>query len=245
MQMINQHPSFSKLTRFNKRMEASYDKSVADTYRRNDQRDITTPASRQVISHLKYLSRLYPEKINVLDVGCGTGRFFHALENVNELTGIDLSEPMLISAKNPVNGDQLDVEDIKLLRSDYLSADLPQQSFDLIYAIGVFGHPAPINKQVLDHFYRHLAPGGSLFFTIANRDDSKFKKMLRKGRLRLFTESIYDFLPNKIQGFLNTRWQQFFVSQKEMDDIFETSQFQQYCTWPMVSRFIACEARKP
>lgn len=234
----------SHRSNLNKRFEESYDEQAANTYREHDARDIRTPASRQVIEHLRQLSAQFPDKINVLDIGCGTGRFFHALYNVDELTGIDLSAPMLAAAKKPVNEDRLDIGKIKLIHGDYLSAKLPQQGFDLIYAIGVFGHPAPITKEVLDHFYKHLAPGGSLFFTIADPNDESYHRAFHKSLARRLVERSFRFLPSNVQAYFNERWQRYFISQTEMETLFEDSQFRCYRTWPMVSRFIACEAMK-
>lgn len=244
MQLINNRSSFQFGSDLSKKLQSDYDSEAANNYRNADARDIKTPASREVIAHLRNLSRQFEHKTNVLDVGCGTGRFFHALENVKELTGLDLSEPMLLAAKKPVKQEQLDVESIKLVHSDFLTADLPQQGFDLIYAVGVFGHPAPIDKQVLDRFYRHLAPGGCLFFTIANKHDSNYERMFLKSSSRRFVESFFRFLPHPLQVFLNQRWQNHFVSQLEMEALFKSSQFSMFRTWPMVSRFIACEALK-
>src|SRR5688500_19198267 len=43
--------------------------------------------------------------IDVLDLGCGTGRYFWGLRNVNTLTGLDASAPMLLEAKTPTHAE--------------------------------------------------------------------------------------------------------------------------------------------
>lgn len=245
MKVLTEHPPKVDRAAINRRMQGGYNLETAYIYRLNDERDIATPASLEVISHIKRLCGLFEHKINALDVGCGTGRFFHALRGVDELTGIDLSKDMLSAAKNPIHGSKLDVNNIKLAQGDFVSADLPRNGYDLIYSIGVFGHPAPIDKATLDKFYTHLAPGGRLFFTIANQDDSKFQCMFEKSQKRKAVEAIARYLPSSLRSRIESRWQNFFVSQVEMEHMLDESLFTYFRTWPMVNRFIACEAVKP
>ena len=244
MKALTEHTPMIKRNVINRRLKAGYNLETAYIYRLNDERDVTTPASREVIAHLNHLCSQFEHKINALDVGCGTGRFFHALRGVDELTGIDLSKDMLSAAKNPIHGTMLDIQNIKLIQGDFISAQLPRNGYDLIYAIGVFGHPAPIDKLTLDSFYSHLAPGGKLFFTIANKDDPKFKTMLEKSQKQKAVDAIAQYLPEKLRLRIESRWQNFFRSQVEMEHMLEESLFTYFRTWPMVNRFIACEAIK-
>lgn len=244
MNVLSKLPTKIERVAINRRVQADYNLETAYIYRMNDERDIATPASREVISHLEYLCGLFEHRINALDVGCGTGRFFHALRGVDELTGIDLSKEMLSTAENPIYANKLDAQDIKLIHGDFVTEKLPRNGYDLIYSVGVFGHPAPIDKDTLDKFYTHLAPGGRLFFTIANKDDPKFQCMFKKSRKRKLLEAVARILPEQARARIESRWHNFFISQVEMENMLQDSLFTCFRTWPMVNRFIACEAIK-
>ena len=45
----------------------------------------------------------FDHPIDVLDLGCGTGRYFWGLRNVTTLTGLDASAPMLEEARHPIH----------------------------------------------------------------------------------------------------------------------------------------------
>jgi len=48
--------------------------------------------------------------IDIRDLGCGTGRYFHALRHVRRLVGIDVAQPMLDEARHPVGSPALRAE---------------------------------------------------------------------------------------------------------------------------------------
>src|SRR4051812_13209243 len=75
---------------------------VTAQYRRDDELEVTTENHCRLGRLLRRICRSFPPGIAVLDVGCGTGRYFHCLENVAHLTGVDISENMLAAARNPV-----------------------------------------------------------------------------------------------------------------------------------------------
>lgn len=230
---------------FNRKIQKDYNEEVAKIYRQHDASDICRPACVQVISRLQSLSAQFPHRINALDVGCGTGRFFHALKNVRELTGLDLSASMLNAARNPIYADKLDIEIIRLIWANYSTSNLTENHFDLIYSVGVYGLSAPITVEVLNHFHRNLADGGKLMFTIADKNDEKYKHLLYKSPLRKMIEKIQPVLPNFVKNYLMTRWQYNVISQNELLELFKQSQFDDYYAWPMRNAFICCEASKP
>src|SRR3954452_23107439 len=82
-------------------VKASY-REVAAKYRRDDEIEVTTEHHRHLRGILTTVSSSFGRPINVLDVGCGTGRYFYCLKNAHSLLGLDLSEEMLKIAEHPV-----------------------------------------------------------------------------------------------------------------------------------------------
>src|SRR5262249_55459762 len=117
-----------------------------------------------------HLCRSFPHPITVLDVGCGTGRYFHCLKNVSLLTGIDISEQMLAAAANPVRQQEITVAETVLMRENAYLVSFPASSFDLIYSLGTFGHGCPVTVHIANRFYDWLKPGGILFFDVVDFD---------------------------------------------------------------------------
>jgi len=100
--------------------------------------------------------------IDVLDLGCGTGRYFHALRHLHRLVGIDVSRPMLDEARHPIGAPQIPVE---LIEGDFLTHDFGAETFDLIYSIGVLAEHSPFDEAVASRVFRWLRPGGRFAFT--------------------------------------------------------------------------------
>lgn len=241
------HPFITKfnLSRLNRKTIMSYSAKAAEHYRACDQRDVRTPASREVIRNFQRICGSFSQRINVLDVGCGSGRFFHALSGVKELTGLDISRNMLEVAKHPLKGGELDVQKLKLVEGDCFSILLPTNSFDFIYAIGVFGHPIPLDTRVINKLYELLAPGGTLFLTAANADDEAYQAAFKKSMKRRVIEWVSPLLGRKLQSMLSARWAVFFRSESELQQMMADSKFEDFEIWKMVNRFIAIEAHKP
>ena len=97
----------------------------------------------------------------------------------------------------------------------------------------------------LNHFHKNLADGGKLMFTIANKDDEKYKPLLFKSPQRKMIEKIQPMFPDLVNNYLITRWQYNFISQNELLELFKQSQFDDYNAWPMSNAFICFEASKP
>ena len=244
MHISTQTHTWEKPSVFNKRMQASYNPDIAIQYRQNDKRDIQTPASKQVISTLSKICKHYTNKTYVGDIGCGSGRFFHALSHVNKLIGLDISPDMLSVAAHPVNEAQMDVEQIKLIQGDCFTIRLPTARFDIIYSVGVFGNPAPLNVGIINKLYSLLAPGGTLFFTIADMTDPKYKQLFQKSPIRKCLEFCYPIIPPIVKNRLRARWQHYFLKPAQLNQLMTESDFDHFNSWKMVNRFYACKAIK-
>ena len=81
--------------------EHGYDRG-ASQYRRDDEIEARTENHQRLGGNLRRICRSFPDPVRVLEIGCGTGRYFHWLENVDLLVGVDLSAEMLREAERPL-----------------------------------------------------------------------------------------------------------------------------------------------
>ena len=138
----------------------------------------------------------YHKKINILDVACGTGRYFHRLRNVNTLHGVDFSIHMLEKAKHPTRIEDVhwwkNQEKVKLFcntADDFCKNSAAKDKihkYDFIYSIGAiaeYGYPEGItaSRALFNNMTKSLNKGGTLLFTVheQNFTTEKIKKYLR------------------------------------------------------------------
>ena len=107
-----------------------------------------------------------PVGAQILDVGCGAGeptaRYF--VDRGDTVTGIDLSERMLMLARRQV-------PEATFQRMDMRDLAFPSVSFDAITAVyAVFHLPRVDHAALFAGFARVLKPGGKLLLTLATRE---------------------------------------------------------------------------
>lgn len=93
--------------------------------------------------------------IELLDIGCGTGKDLLYLKNKFNCTGIDVNKEMLDVAKKEVKG-------VKFLRGNMQSIKL-NKKFDIILSLGsVIGYAKTYSnlEKAIRNISRHLKPGG-------------------------------------------------------------------------------------
>src|SRR3954453_15481500 len=93
-------------------IRASY-REVTPKYREDDEIEVKTENHQHLERTLGEISSSFGRPIVVLDAGCGTGRYFHCIRNVQRLVGIDVSPDMLKAAESPVRASQIDTSDIE------------------------------------------------------------------------------------------------------------------------------------
>jgi SAM-dependent methyltransferase len=158
------------MSRWAKRAEALYDEPYARRYRLHDDEFDASEPCRHFAGWLAAVCTKFKTPIDVLDLGCGTGRYFWALTGVRELVGLDASASMLAEARHPYNGHRISARRTTLVHADLFGHDFPDGRFDLVYSIGVLAEHVPLDAAVVDQVRRWLTPGGRFAFTTVHPD---------------------------------------------------------------------------
>jgi len=199
------------------------DRDSSVQYRESDEIEVLSDNHKHFCHRLSEISLSLGEHITALDLGCGTGRYFHCLANVKKLTGVDVSLEMLKQALCPVRGDAITISRIDLICANVLNLPL-RMHFDFIYSIGVFGETVPWSLSTCDRLHEALKPGGKLFFTLVDVS-SKYPLMSKKRRI---AETINLMLPASWKQKLRERLGTFYMSEREIVGIFKRSKFRQF-----------------
>jgi SAM-dependent methyltransferase len=178
----------------------AYDRN-AERYRRDDEIEAGTENHHRLGGNLQRICRSFGRPIRVLELGCGTGRYFHWLENVELLVGTDISAEMLHHAKNPLQRDDVTAAEIRLMQGDIYELHFEPESFHFIYSLGVFGYGAELTTELCSKLHRWLAPGGRLYFdAIENLDCRRFDRF--KDSIKA---AVYPRLPASLRTRLEAR----------------------------------------
>jgi cyclopropane fatty-acyl-phospholipid synthase-like methyltransferase len=119
----------------------------------------------QRAAFLDEILHLVPPGSDVLEIGCGPGTDAAALADGRRYTGIDLSSVQLAHARRAV-------PDGTFLHTDVLGVELPDDSFDAVIALYVFGHiPAERTEALFERIGAWLRPGGWLCASFATSDN--------------------------------------------------------------------------
>ncbi len=109
-----------------------------------------------------------PRRGAALDFGCGAGRLCHGLVTAgfSQVTGADISEPMLDRARELVGSDRATFRHVT---GPDLAA-VSDASLDLVYSCRVLQHmPPDLAERYIREFHRILRPGGVLAFQVPYR----------------------------------------------------------------------------
>lgn len=121
------------------------------------------PRRRAVIEIQKNITRSFLKdagKSNILDVACGTGRFFE-LYAPREIYGIDISSDML-----KIAGKRKGVK--KVMVADAEKIPFKDNTFDVVNTSQFMMH-TPFYKNVISDMTRVAKPGGSIIIDFPNR----------------------------------------------------------------------------
>lgn len=122
-----------------------------------------------------------PQKLTVLDLGCGNGRLFEWLTDLGKMpnyTGLDQDVSLLQIARN-----RYKEPSAKFIESEILNLPKYDHLFDLITVFGVMHHlPAEVNRhQLLLKLTKYLRPRGVLATSWWQyQKDPRFKDKLKE-----------------------------------------------------------------
>jgi len=135
---------------------------------------------------LQFIANKIKENQNIVEIGCGKGRFLKALQKINNglsLTGVDISPELLSTVPNGIN---------KILGS-LENIPLKDDSFDVVFSVEAIEHS--VNQETaIDEMIRILKPGG--WIVVIDKQESQW------GRLKTPT---WERWPNKqkLESLLN------------------------------------------
>lgn len=144
---------------------------------------------------LKEINLLGKTRINYLDFACGTGRILSFVEQyVSESTGIDVSEDMLVLAKNKIRNSLL-------IKCDLTKEDvIKNKQYDLVSAFRFFlNAQKDLRNEVMPLLSKKMANDGILIFNIhGNISSYYFLPMIfskiKKNREKLNAMSYFEML---------------------------------------------------
>lgn len=186
---------------------AVYDSAYASRYREQDTNALDYRTHVDQGELLRDVTESFGRPIDVLDLACGTGRYWHYLHNVRSLVGVDISPDMLKLAAHPVREETLTFSPI-LICGNLAEVEFRQQ-FDLIYAIGVFVF-IPFDQYIVAKLAHWLKPGGQLVVTTEEQcpQPTSWK--------RRCAEAALPILPASVRRRVRTRLRDFALSEADL-----------------------------
>jgi ubiquinone/menaquinone biosynthesis C-methylase UbiE len=201
----------------------------AHSYRESDERGKTEESHTLKYNIIRELSSSFLYAINVLDLGCGTGRYFHCIKNAQCLVGVDASWNMLEQARTPVYGG---TQNVHLIQSSLHEVEFRPAVFDLVMCVGVFGVVCPLDDFVLQKISRFTRPGGIVFLTIP-----EYRPVTYTWK-RKMAKALEPFLFSPAKRYVNVRMGEFQMSEETLMKLMS-----QYFTSVNISRWVSPTTR--
>jgi ubiquinone/menaquinone biosynthesis C-methylase UbiE len=158
----------------------------------------------------------------VLDMGCGTGRFTVPMaEKVRKVTGLDLCPAMIEKAREKTMQRGLDVE---FREGDMTSLPFADNSFDVVTSMVALMHiPLEQRQNAFSEAARVLKPGGKMIINVKN---TAFEKLCPVDRFVGVDVTDVEnkqlvFTQNRTGNDLTTNWYSF--SPEDLNRLFSTA----------------------
>jgi len=180
------------------RLPKSVSEETAKDYRNSDS-VLDDPGHTDLGNALTRLCKTLNRPLTILDLGCGSGRYFRFLEGAQKIVGVDVSPAMLKEAEHPACEEKINCA-VELICGDFFAKEFPEGSFDVVYSCGVFGLWVPLDSYILEKISRWLKPDGIAFLVII--DASSPSKVTLKNKL---ASILRNFMPASIQRRLDAR----------------------------------------
>ena len=162
-----------------RRAAALYDRPYAERYRAHDDTLAHSAPYKGFVAWLQRVCARFTAPIDVLDLGCGTGRYFSALPCARTIVGIDASQEMLDMARAPVGRDRIAAK-LTLVHGDLFTHPFDAGSFDLVYSIGVLAEHAPFDAAIVERIHRLLRAGGRFAFSTVHPESPSIGKTMAR-----------------------------------------------------------------
>jgi SAM-dependent methyltransferase len=153
---------------------------------------------------------------NVLEVGCGAGRFTELLVKSGALThSVDLSSAVEANKRNigsPAN--------YSIAQANVYSLPYPKRAFEVVICLGVIQH-TPSSEKTIQALWEMVKPGGLLvidhyiftwgYFTNLNPFYRFFLKRMKPERAKVIVDKLVDFFFPLHWKFKDVRYIPFFL----------------------------------
>jgi SAM-dependent methyltransferase len=177
-----------------------YSEDYATRYRDADRAATADEVFVRLSAWLADLCAGFGRPISILDLGCGTGRYFSALNHVEALVGIDASESMLEHARAAATVLPAGTP-VTLIRGDLGTCSFEAGRFDLVYAVGVLAEHAPLTADLTGRISSWLAPGGAFAFTAVHPESfsvpQSWKRRVGRRAMALASGAVRDRLRSR------------------------------------------------
>ena len=124
---------------------------------------------------------------DVLDAGCGWGKYSFFLSKLNpaaNIIGVDISD--LKIKKERIEAQKRNIENVEFIKKDLLDLDY-ETKFDLIVCVDVIEHIKD-DEKLIKVLYKALKPGGHIFIRTPRTNEfrffSRFKDHWSEGHVR-------------------------------------------------------------
>ncbi len=165
----------------------------AEGYAESDQTRFYSPSHVTIRNWLSEHLKVEGGGINrLLDLGCGTGRWFYMMENADFILGADFSSEMLSKAKEKILMGADRTKNINLVRCDIFNLPLKKDLFDCVVSVGTLGWHVPLNDEIFEEVGRVLKRDGRFLFTA--KKVNKFLKLKIK-----VAQLLLPILPNSFK----------------------------------------------
>lgn len=181
---------------------ALYDECYAERYRAHDDGLADSGPYLGFVAWLQRVCARFTAPAEALEIGCGTGRYFSALQNVRTLVGLDASPAMLALAAHPFRADAITVDKVTLVEGDALSHAFPAGSFDLVYSIGVLAEHVPLQAELVARVHAWLRRGGRFAFSTVHPASPSIPQTAA----RRLGSALMSWAPGSLHAYLRDRY---------------------------------------
>jgi SAM-dependent methyltransferase len=175
-------------------------KLVASNYRQEDEEAVHHASHKIKADAIRRALATITPPFHVLDLGCGTGRYFHCVPAGGDILGVDASPEMLREAHEPAVRPQAS---FSLQQADILTVAFDAHSFHAVVCMGVLGNEILMELHWLERMATWLRPGGVFVFSIVGWQPEH--ERLRSWRQHLAL-SLRPFLPARVRRLIDARF---------------------------------------